>query len=749
MRRVSADEAGVNIPDHLLAKSTRDPTHPAPAERLQGHTAMVMAAAEEIVGAVGTSALAAARLPARWLERVATTTRLAAFAHDLGKASDHFQAMVRGERIVQLVRHEALSLWLCWFGQPLACWLRGAVQTDADYAIALAAAVGHHRKFAAHAIAPTDAGAGASTRLFTSHADFADVLRAGARVLGLTSPPSMTDQIVEDTRRQPLAARFEAWGDDANDLVPLATADALLLAIVKAMVLDADVAGSALPKQGANVHRWIAERLRRRANRGRLQAIAERRLDGHPPRAFQRAVGASDAPVTLATAGCGSGKTVAAYLWAAQHCGRQLWVTYPTTGTTTEGFRDYVNDADVVGRLEHGRALVDIELFELNDGDEGQRALDRLASIRGWGAEVVTATVDTVLGLVQNQRKGLYAFAGLAHAAVVFDEVHAYDDRLFGTLLRFLEALPGLPALLMTASLPVARLEALRALIARVHDRPLVEIGGPEDLEMLPRYEQLRTPDPWPAVRQCLEAGGKVLWVSNTVARCIDLARSAPAAPRPLLYHSRFRYCDRVERHGAVISAFQTHGPALALTTQVAEMSLDLSADLLVTDLAPVPALIQRLGRLNRRSTPAAPTPPRPFVVLPFEGNPYEHAALAAARAWLDELPDRALSQRDLVEAWKEEDSQPIERMPSEWLDGRLQTGVSAVRDASFGITVLRAEDASDVRAGVRKSVEVALPMGPPPGRDAWRTWPRVDFYPVPPPDAVLYDPLRGAQWAR
>src|SRR5699024_9311777 len=82
------------------------------------------------------------------------------------------------------------------------------------------------------------------------------------------------------------------------------------------------------------------------------------------------------------------------------------------------------------------------------------------------------------------------------------------------------------------------------------------------------------------------------------------------------LYHSRFKYVDRVQRHGDVIDAFRAPGSTLASTTQVAEMSLDLSADLLVTDLAPVPALIQRLGRLNRRARPG--DPPRSFIVLPY-----------------------------------------------------------------------------------------------------------------------------------
>lgn len=734
---------------HLLAKSTHDPNHPEYAESLQGHTTMVIAAAQELLDAAGESALAAVGLPADWLNRLRRIVRLAAFAHDLGKSSDHFQDVVRGKRSSQLVRHEALSLWLCWFGQPLGDWLRPAVESEVDYVIALAAAAGHHRKFAAHAVASDDAGAGISVHMFTGHEEFADLLCAGARALQLDSPPSLADQVVSVTRRDPLVRRFDQWDDEASEFVRIGSRDALLVAISKALVLDADVAGSALPRTGERVDRWITGQLARRADPHRLLEIAERRLDGNKPREFQRMVGESVASVTLATAGCGSGKTVAAYLWAAQHPGRQLWVTYPTTGTTTEGFRDYVNEADVAGRLEHGRASVDIDLFHLEDGDEGQRALDRLASLRLWGAEVVVSTVDTVLGLIQNQRKGLYAFAGLAHAAVVFDEIHAYDDQLFGALLRFLEALPGIPALLMTASLPKARLVALRALVARVHNRPLAEVAGPADLETLPRYEHVATQNPWQSVGACLSQGGKVLWVSNTVARCLEVADAAQSSVRPLVYHSRFRYCDRVQRHGAVIDAFRDCAPAFAATTQVAEMSLDLSADLLVTDFAPVPALIQRLGRLNRRSSPSAPQSPKPFVVIPFDGKPYDATLLAHASNWLSRLPDRPLSQRDLVEAWTQDDDKPVERIASEWLDGGFQTGVSAVRDAGVGVTIIRPEDADAVKRGTRKSGEVALPMGPPPGRDAWRKWPRVDFYPVPPTGAVLYDPLRGAQWQR
>jgi CRISPR-associated endonuclease/helicase Cas3 len=458
----------------------------------------------------------------------------------------------------------------------------------------------------------------------------------------------------------------------------------------------------------------------------------------------------------LARAGCGSGKTAAAYQWAAdQHVGRQLWVTYPTTGTATEGFRDYIdgNDVtgrpDVAGRLDHSRAKVDLELFGLSDGAEGTRERDRLDALGAWGCDVVTCTVDTVLGLIQNQRKGLYAWPGLAHAAVVFDEVHAYDEQLFGALLRFLEALPGIPALLMTASLPEQRLFALRTLCQRVHGLPLREIAGPCDLEALPRYRIRAAVEAWQDVEACLQEGGKVLWVSNTVNRCVGLLDHV-GSQLARVYHSRFKYVDRIRRHADVIDAFRADGPALAVTTQVAEMSLDLSADLLVTDTAPIPAMIQRLGRLNRRSTPQRPIAPRPCIVLPFEGRPYESLAIAATRAWLERLGDGELSQRSLVDAWTQSSTTPVAPIVSAWIDGGFSTEVAALREGSPGITVVLPEDAEAVRSGDRSPIEVAIPMNPPPGpANAWRDWPTARFYPVPPRELITYDPLRGAQWQR
>jgi CRISPR-associated endonuclease/helicase Cas3 len=94
----------------------------------------------------------------------------------------------------------------------------------------------------------------------------------------------------------------------------------------------------------------------------------------------------------------------------------------------------------------------------------------------------------------------------------------------------------------------------------------------------------------------------KVLWVVNTVDRCIAIAQTLNA----LCYHSRFMYIHRVKRHKAVVKAFQDRKPkgVIAVTTQVCEMSLDLDADVLITELAPASSLIQRMGRCNRATVP-------------------------------------------------------------------------------------------------------------------------------------------------
>src|SRR5262249_33867896 len=155
------------------------------------------------------------------------------------------------------------------------------------------------------------------------------------------------------------------------------------------------------------------------------------------------------------------------------------------------------------------------------------------------------------------------------------------------------------PLLLMTASLQAHRLDAVKRVCAE-SGPVFATVEGPGDLEQIPRYRLVRATleAAWSEVVSALASGRRLLWVVNTVDRAMELYRQVrKRGDWPVVaYHSRFRYGDRVRKHKTVVDAFKgNQGPFLAITTQVCEVSLDLSADLLVTDLAPVPAMIQRL----------------------------------------------------------------------------------------------------------------------------------------------------------
>lgn len=736
----------------LLAKSSQTPDAPRGAETLSGHTANVMAAAQTLLDETAETQLSAVDLPRTvWKERFCQAVLFAAFCHDLGKANDQFQSMVRQERKQkQAIRHEALSLLIIQ-ETPLKEWLSATLEEPEDLPFLLWAAAGHHRKF------PPDepaAGTGIRLSLFLEHADFQRTLSVGAKWLGLDDSPALANltwrligptsphQLLMRTKRK--AAAFWASCSDEKRR---------FLAAVKACLIAADVAGSALPtKEGEKISGWIRKALDQKPTSDQLQRIIDERLQGMPLRPFQEALGKTTTRVTLAQAGCGSGKTLGAYVWASQRApGKRLFFSYPTTGTATEGFRDYLIDPTLNTQLVHSRAAVDLELLGVDD--EGEQA-NPLEALEAWSTSITSCTVDTVLGLTQNQRRGLYAWPAFVDAAFVFDEIHAYDQRLFSSLLRFLLNCRGVPCLLMTASLPQSRLNALKDTLSSIGES-LETIAGPTDLEALPRYQRVLSDDPWAVVEQSLREDRKILWVANTVRRALSRADEASTRGfQPLVYHSRFRYEDRVRQHDRIISAFRQEGPVLAIATQVAEMSLDLSTDLLMTDLAPIPALIQRLGRLNRRSTPKNPKPPKPFLIIePDTVAPYksqeEPDPFATSRLWLERLGMGSVSQSDLTQTWSALDEGRRQKyLESAWIDGGFETTPRHLRESRPGLTVLLQGDALTVERGEIDPVRVRIPMTEPTGLD-WKEWPQVAFAKVPPPECINYHPERGARWNR
>ncbi len=689
------------LPDRLLAKSYPQalPTPPGWA-LLEQHSRDVALACQSLMHLVGPDMLRAAELPSDQLERLSKVLRLNGWLQDIGKSNSDFQRMVRSEpRIQQLIRHEALSALLIWTYSPLRDWLQPALNDD--LVPALWGAAGHHRKFD-DGTTPT---LGSPTEVYLAHADFTTILNDLAADLKLQPPPKLHQNIhVSDSSNASgtlnLRQALRRMKDDFREIeesftsLPARTE----IALIKGLGIAADVAASAIARHDArySLSSFIEETLRIGISTADLRHVIHRWAWAHiadgkpapnddtpPPnfkvRPFQMAIAASDSFLTLAEAGCGSGKSLAAYLWAEQWLQRRsnqgvnstrLFYCLPTTGTSTEHFKDYALESGVPACLSHSRSAIDLltiaqtaaqEEGTASGEDSNRKAIEaehaKLEALSLWGVPFVVGTADTVLGLMSNGLRSTCALPAIVQSCIVFDEIHAFDEQLFGHLLVFLRIFPKLPVLLMTASLTQARKNALTAA------RPdLTCIPGPAELETLPRYSiHFGSRDlAWNAADTCLNEGGKVLWVCNRVAWANDIysqARTKWPMVAANVYHSRLRYKDRSLRHRNVVDQFKKENAkaTLLISTQVAEMSLDLSADLLISDLAPIPSLIQRLGRLNRRAKPEMPSQPKAaFICSVGQGDakPYGQTELERAMVWIRSLQHlkRPLCQRDLAE---------------------------------------------------------------------------------------------------
>lgn len=794
----------MKLPERLLAKGVNRQesiANDAP-ETLLGHLRDVHAAAQAVVDETADSQLGAVGLNGgEWSDRLQRVVVLAAALHDLGKANDHFQRMVHGHsRQRQAMRHEWVTYWICQ-QKPWSTWGPQTAGTEEDWRIVLWAIAGHHpaKGRPSPPESKPDMCDDNEMVLLATHADF----RACLEWLENTFQPGLLPGAVPETdpvlklvgnRDSVFSVATHIERDPQWRRLKRKPEMKRFVAIVKASLLAADVAGSWAGQEGngtaaSGSREAVAQNLDKlqdglgsKPEPSDLEELVRIRLNGNSEREFQTHVAAGSHRVTLLKAGCGSGKTAAAYLWAARSWpGRRLYFCYPTTGTATEGFRDYLFDETeriprLGSRLFHSRAKVDADhILHVNENDadaDPEEHRQRADALTAWAARVVCCTVDRVICLLQNWRTGLMTWPVLAQSAFVFDEIHAYDNLLFGLLLRFLRDCPGLPVLLMTASLPESRRQAILNVLR--HNNPqatdaelLREISGPQDLEDRPRYHRHVTDNAEQLIAEEVAGGGRVLQVCNTVPRAMEAAeRLRTLGLEPMIYHSRFRYGDRLKQHERVIQAFKSPrendnaAGAVAVATQVAEMSLDLqAATLLVTDLCPVPSLIQRLGRLNRAAEDGDPTCPFVVVEPTDDDGQFTHLPYGLsekefgnwpdeARAWLDSLGSGPVSQRQLADEWQ---SRPHSAVPVHskccWLDDGPVTSVDAVREGSYGQTVLLERDRDNVASGRTPLAEVALPMPPVPPHLKSVATQRCKGVLVVPDSAIEYSPDCGAAW--
>jgi CRISPR-associated endonuclease/helicase Cas3 len=589
----------------------------------------------------------------------------ACILHDIGKANTGFQAAVRGQGGSQAIYHEHLSA-LILSHSATDLWFRGIRDFDRD--IVTAAVVGHHLRadHESFAYPPSNSEAKAfrleTTALYEILNAFAGWFDSEPSYLsGLDEDWSVStpqfDRMSEGFRRQQHDLKLEFRHD--------ARRRQLLMAVRAALIL-ADSAGSGLPREGQSIEKWLQAAFDDRHIMGGdtidLKVIAPRieqlKNSAKNPwtgwHDFQLA--AENLPErTLLLAPCGSGKTLAAWRWISAQAARRpvarVIFLYPTRGTATEGFRDYVSWApEADAALVHGTSEYELEgMFEDVQDDRRQKNFtteDRLFALAYWQRRIFSATVDQFLGFMQNFYRSVCLMPLLCDSVVVIDEVHSFDKALFSCLKAFLREF-RVPVLCMTASLPSARIRDLNDCGLTSFPDDLTQFTDLQRKANMPRYSVTHLEDAVEAeavARTAMEHGKRVLWVVNTVDRCQRLAQRLNA----LCYHSRFKLDDRKERHRKAVDAFQPEGSAvIAVTTQVCEMSLDLDAQVLISETAPVTSMIQRMGRCNRFAADGGPLG-EVYFYAPEKKWPYDDADLQGADAFVDILDGQAAGQTRL-----------------------------------------------------------------------------------------------------
>lgn len=267
-------------------------------------------------------------------------------------------------------------------------------------------------------------------------------------------------------------------------------------------------------------------------------------------------------------------------------------------------------------------------------------------------SDVVTCTIDQLLLTALKSPHLALRHLGLSRKVVIIDEIHSYDaymDEYLKQALTWLAAY-GVPVIALSATLTSQIKQELHDAYEKGRSGRKLRVHQAEEsiypAITCPKSGELRTvavkasgPTVSVAVDSLPEAeissllsdllsnGGCALVVRSTVKSAQEtyeeLRQSFGEDVR--LMHARFTSYDRLENDKWLLRNF---GPpksapdrpqrAIIVATQVVEQSLDIDFDILISDLAPIDLLFQRMGRVHRHKRTGRPPKleaPRCFIL--------------------------------------------------------------------------------------------------------------------------------------
>lgn len=383
----------------------------------------------------------------------------------------------------------------------------------------------------------------------------------------------------------------------------------------------------------------------------------------------------------------GLGKTEAALMCAEVLARRSglggVFFGLPTMATSNPMFsrvREWLNAVPAKNRssitLAHSKAALNEEYQQLMPWNAAMAVYDDAATTQHEASAVVhewflgrkrailanhvVGTIDQALFTGLKAKHVVLRHLGLASKVVIIDEVHAADVYMREYLKVVLEWLGAYrtPVILMSATLPPAQRHQLALAYAKGrHGR-----GAQVTLTTTDEYPIVTTVSDGVAqqgtstsapgrqvvvramgdspdelihlIEDRMSDGGCVGIIRDTVTRAQDTfdALDSRLDCEVVLVHSRFLAPQRARREADLVrrlgrSSESRPDRLVVVGTQVLEQSLDVDFDLLISDIAPMDLLLQRIGRLHRHDR-QRPLPLREATCL-----------VTGVDAWLEDCP--------------------------------------------------------------------------------------------------------------
>jgi CRISPR-associated endonuclease/helicase Cas3 len=300
----------------------------------------------------------------------------------------------------------------------------------------------------------------------------------------------------------------------------------------------------------------------------------------------------------------GQGKTEASLLWAVNHNENQKILFLLPTMVTTNKMYDRIKhffEIDSGVGLSHGTAQY--VLKEKNQDIEPEDLRKHYLYNRTFFKPVTVATIDQLIYSFFNW--GYWVLTGSAsyNAKIIIDEVHVYDAYTFGLLLKIMECIKpyNTQFAIMSASLPNILKNEMEKIIPE-YELIKDESFNEKQRHIIQTYDGI-IEELGENIKTDYFSHKKVLIICNTIKKSreiFDLLDSIPAEDK-MLYHSQFILLDKKNKEKRLDGIKDLKGGFIAVCTQIVEVSLDIDFDVLFTENAPVDAIIQRLGRVNRK----------------------------------------------------------------------------------------------------------------------------------------------------